>query len=69
MQTETSIESQLKDAVQLSEAEWAVLAERVGGAWILHATYRLSRSAQNELMSLMARSSVDAWLCGARSPR
>ncbi len=35
MQTETSLESQLKDAAQLSEAEWAVLAERVGGAWLL----------------------------------
>ncbi len=67
MQTETSIEIQLKDAAQLSEAKWAVLAERVGGAWILHASYHLSRPAQNELMSLMARSSIDAWLCGSLS--
>lgn len=67
MQTETSIETQLKDAAQLSEAEWAALAERVGGTWILHASHRLNRSAQNELMSLMARSSIDAWLCGSLS--
>ncbi len=67
MQTETSIETQLKDAAQLSESVWAALAERVGGAWLLHASYRLSRSAQNELASLLARSSIDAWLCGALS--
>ncbi len=67
MQTETSLESQLKDAAQLSEAEWAVLAERVGGAWLLRAAYHLTRSAQNELMSIMTRPSIDAWLCGALS--
>jgi signal transduction histidine kinase len=66
MQTKT-VESQLKDAAQLSEAEWAALAERVGGAWALYAAYRLGRSGQNELMSLMARSSVDAWLSGSLS--
>lgn len=67
MQTDTGIEAPLKDAVQLSAAVWAVLAERVGGAWLLRAVYHLNRSAQNELMSLMARPSIDAWLCGALS--
>ena len=33
MSTETGIETQLKEAVQLSEAVWAVLAERVSGDW------------------------------------
>jgi signal transduction histidine kinase len=67
MQTESGIEAPLKDAVQLSSAVWAVLAERVGGAWLLRAVYHLNKSAQNELMSLMARPSIDAWLCGALS--
>ena len=67
MQTDTGIETPLKDAVQLSSANWAVLAERVGGAWLLRAVYHLNKSAQNELMSLMARPSIDAWLCGALS--
>ncbi len=67
MQSKPGIESHLKDAAQLSRAHWAAFAERVGGAWMLHASYRLSRSAQNELISLMARASVDAWLCGALS--
>ncbi|MBK8821530.1 MAG: hypothetical protein IPN58_02675 [Anaerolineales bacterium] len=67
MQTDTGIETPLKEAVQLSAAVWAVLAERVGGAWLLRAVYHLNKSAQNELMSLMARPSIDAWLCGALS--
>ncbi len=67
MQTEISVESQLKNAAQIAEAGWAALAERAGGAWALLASYRLSRAAQNELLSLTARSSVDAWLCGALS--
>jgi signal transduction histidine kinase len=67
MQTDTGIEVPLKDAVQLSSAVWAVLAERVGGTWLLRSAYRLSKSAQNELMSLMSRPSIDAWLCGALS--
>ena len=67
MQTNTGIETPLKEAVQLSAAAWAVLAERVGGAWLLRAVYHLNKTAQNELMSLMARPSIDAWLCGALS--
>ncbi|MBI5963987.1 MAG: GAF domain-containing protein [Chloroflexi bacterium] len=67
MPTDTGIETQLKDAVQLSEAVWAVLAERVSGDWLLRSVYRLTRSAQNELMTIMARPSIDTWLCGALS--
>lgn len=67
MQTETGIETQLKDAAQLSEAVWAVFAERVGGAWLLRSVYRLNKSAQNELMEIMALPAVDTWLCGALS--
>ncbi len=64
---QNDIQTSLKDAAQLSSASWAVLAERVGGAWLLHAVYRLNKSAQNELVNLMARPSIDAWLCGALS--
>ena len=65
MQTDTDIEIPLKEAAQLSAAVWAVLAERVGGSWLLHAVYHLNKSAQSELMNLMARPSIDGWLCGA----
>ncbi|MCB0119222.1 MAG: hypothetical protein KDD72_09350, partial [Anaerolineales bacterium] len=67
MQTETSIDTQLKEAVQLTGAAWAVLAERVGGVWLVRTSYHLSKSAQNELTGIMASASTDAWLCGALS--
>jgi signal transduction histidine kinase len=67
MPTDTSIENQLKDAVQLSDAKWAVLAERVGNAWQLRSIYHLNKSAQNELITLMGKPSIDTWLCGALS--
>jgi signal transduction histidine kinase len=67
MQTETGIDTQLKEAVQLTGAAWAVLAERVGGVWLVRASHRLTKSAQNELTGIMAASSTDAWLCGALS--
>jgi signal transduction histidine kinase len=67
MQNDNGIPSSLKEAALLSSAKWAVLAERVGGAWILHAAYRLTKAAQNELVGFMTLHSVDAWLCGALS--
>lgn len=66
MQTDTNIETQLKDAAQLTGANWVALAERVGGVWLARASYRLSRAAQNELTGIMA-AAMDAWLCGALS--
>lgn len=65
MQTETGIETQLKEAVQLTGSNWAVLAERVGGVWLVRASHRLNKAAQNELSGIMAVHSTDAWLCGA----
>ncbi|MBL8098441.1 MAG: GAF domain-containing protein [Anaerolineales bacterium] len=65
MPTETTIEPKLKEAVQLTEADWAVLAERVGGVWLLRSSHKLSKSAQNELMGILAMPSIDAWLSGA----
>jgi signal transduction histidine kinase len=61
------IEAHLKDAVQLSKAVWAVLAERVSGDWLFRSVYRLSKPEQKDLMALMAMSTVDSWLCGALS--
>lgn len=67
MYTESGIENQLKDAVQLSGATWAAMADRVGGAWLLRAVHHLNKSAQQELMKYLARPSVDTWLCGSLS--
>lgn len=67
MQIETGIETQLKDAAQLSGAVWAVIAERIGGVWLLRSIYHLNKTTQNELMEYLARPSVDSWLCGSLS--
>lgn len=67
MQTESGIDTQLKEAVHLTAATWAVLVERVGGVWLVRASYHLNKAAQNELTGIMAASSTDAWLCGALS--
>lgn len=67
MQPDTSIESQLKDAALLAEAEWAVLAERVGSSWMIRSAYHLNKTAQNDLTNIMSAASIDAWLCGALS--
>ncbi|MCE9647590.1 MAG: GAF domain-containing protein [Chloroflexi bacterium] len=67
MQTETDLETQLKEAVQLSGADWAVLAERIGGVWLLRCVVRLNKNAQTELTELLGRPSIDTWLCGALS--
>lgn len=67
MQNDPGIETQLKDAAQLSEAAWAALAERIGGIWLIRAAHKLGKSAQNELTEILATPSVDAWLCGALS--
>ena len=65
MQTESNIETNLKEAVQLTGANWAVLAERAGGVWLVRASHRLSKTTLNELVGIMAGASTDAWLCGA----
>lgn len=65
MPNETDIEPKLKEVVQLTEADWAVLAERVGGVWLLRSSHRLNKGAQNELMGILAMPSIDAWLSGA----
>jgi len=67
MYTESGIETQLKDAVQLSGAVWAAMADRVGGTWLLRSIYHLNKPAQQELMEYLARPSVDTWLCGSLS--
>lgn len=67
MQTETGIDTQLRDASRLTSAAWAVLAERAGGVWLVRSSYHLSKTAKTELMEMMEMSSVDSWLCGALS--
>lgn len=67
MPNKTDIEPKLKEATQLTKAQWAILVERVGGVWLIRSSYKLNQSAQNELMGILAMPSMDAWLSGAIS--
>lgn len=67
MPTENNLEPKLKEALQLTNADWVVLAERVGGVWLIRASSKLNKIAQNELMGILALPSIDAWLSGAVS--
>jgi len=67
MPNENGLYVQLKEAAQLTGAGWAALSERVGGHWVMRAEYRLNKSARNQLVALLEKPSIDAWLCGALS--
>lgn len=67
MPNETGVENQLKDAAQISGADWAVLANRSSGTWQLDSVYHLNKASQVELTRIMSRPAVDTWLCGALS--
>jgi signal transduction histidine kinase len=67
MDSKNGIEDQLKEAAYLTSASWAVLAERVGGNWLLRAVHRLNKTSQVTLSSMLDTPSVDTWLCGALS--
>lgn len=65
MSPENGIETQLKEAIQLTEAEWAAVSERVGGNWKMRAAQRLTKASQAVLTTVLNKPTVDAWLCGA----
>jgi signal transduction histidine kinase len=62
-----AIDSQLKEASQLTEAAWSALIEREAGKWRLAASYRLGKKSQAALMRFLEDVEVEAWLSGALS--
>lgn len=62
-----TIDNQLKEASQLTDADWSVLVEREAGKWRVLAYYRLVKKMQPELVAFLGKPEVDAWLCGALS--
>ena len=55
----------LKDACQITGADWAALADRESGRWQLRAAHQVSRQIRDSLLEHLSRPGVDAWLCGA----
>jgi len=66
---EKRIHFQLKEGVQIADANWAALLEREAGKWNLHTKHRLKKSKQVALENYLSQTKVDSWLCGALGSR
>jgi len=67
MANTTTIDFQLKEASQLTNAVWAALVEREAGKWRVITHYKLGKKLQTVLVKFLAKTEVDSWLCGALS--
>src|SRR6266498_4128939 len=67
MPTLPTIENQLKEASQLTNALWAALVEREAGKWRVLANYRLAKKTHPALVKFLSKTEVDSWLSGALS--
>ena len=67
MPTLPTIENQLKEASQLTNAVWAALVEREAGKWRVLANYRLAKKTHPALVKFLSKTEVDSWLSGALS--
>jgi signal transduction histidine kinase len=67
MRVQTTLESQLKEASQLTYTAWAALVEREAGKWRVLSHFHLGKKTQPALVKFLSKSEVDTWLCGALS--
>ena len=67
MRVQTTLETQLKEASQLTNAAWAALVEREAGKWRVLSHFHLGKKTQPALVKFLSKSEVDTWLCGALS--
>ncbi len=62
-----TVDYQLKEASQLTDAVWSALVEREAGKWHVVTHYKLGKKFQTALVKFLGESEVDSWLCGALS--
>src|SRR5512141_586531 len=67
MSNRISIETQLKEASQLTDVTWSALVEREAGKWRVLANYHLAKKTHPALVKFLSKTEVDSWLCGALS--
>ena len=67
MPNQITIETQLKEASQLTNATWTALVEREAGKWRIISHFHLGKKAQPTLVKFLSKAEVDSWLCGALS--
>ena len=61
----TSLETTLKEASQITGAVWAACVERRDSGWLLETTYKLNKKRQASTLKYLELAVVDTWLCGA----
>ncbi|MBI4759908.1 MAG: GAF domain-containing protein [Chloroflexota bacterium] len=61
------INSQLKEASQLTGAAWSALVEQEAGKWRVTEQYRLGKKSQSVLVKFLEETEVNTWLSGALS--
>ena len=59
------MDAHLKEACRLSGADWAALAQREGGQWLIHTSHHLSKPALRALKDFLDQDSVGNKLAGA----
>jgi hypothetical protein len=67
MPNHAAVESQLKEASQLTNTVWAALVEREAGKWRVLANHHLAKKTHPALVKFLSKPEVDSWLCGALS--
>lgn len=67
MTNHLNVDTQLKEASQLTGVVWSALVEREAGKWRVLNHYHLGKKIQPELVKFLSKVEVDSWLCGALS--
>jgi signal transduction histidine kinase len=67
MSDPATIDYQLKEASQLTDAVWSALVEREAGKWRVVTHHKLGKKFQTALVKFLGKTEVDSWLCGALS--
>jgi signal transduction histidine kinase len=57
-----NVENHLKDACQLTGANWVVIADREKGQWSVSVAHSLQKSKQTGLAKFLAQEEIGAWL-------
>jgi signal transduction histidine kinase len=67
MPAQNNVEFQLKEASQMTEVAWSILAEREMGKWKVVTQYKVGKKIQPVLDEFLGKGEVDSWLAGALS--
>ena len=67
MAKQSSLDTTLKDACQITGSVWAACLEREQAGWIFQGGYRLTKKRKQWLEEYLIDEKTDRWLCGSLS--